>query len=695
MHLHPTAVLACLTWLASPLLAGTAEASSQHKVTVDVVGPLALVEVERPLLFEAEAGREASDEAVVDLDLPEGARLAGAEVRGGGRVLALVPAAGPRTYEQALATRGWRRSQAAVDEGTDLRVAVAAAGLGEKDRAAAWTLRYRYVVALGCRDGRFVLALPAALDPSPTPAAVTVRLELGAGAPRLAELLIGGATVRASGHPAVARAVVSGRMPWEVAFALRPAPARAGGLPAAALAAWGSAPGKGKAGWLALGLCRPPAAPRKPPPERLWLLIDRSRSMGLPGAAASRDLARALVEALPPSARFNAVLFDRSVEPLFPVPRAATLEALAAIDEAVGPGSLKNGSDLPAALRRAVALARAEGGEAPAAWVLISDGALADEHTAGVLASAVAPLDAARSDMAVLVLRPEEDEPAPLPARQALAALPGRLGGVLRELGVSRAAAAAPAIVAALRAGGDLLEPRVVSGGGDWRFSAPAVPAGEGAALLVSVPAAALTSEVRGRHDGAAVAATVHAARIPAGWLGGLGASPPVAWVRVAPGAAAAVARPALGEPEAVARGQMDRLVVRNALSLAFLPRARACYLTRPVKEARDFALRGKLRLELLLDRGEVLAATVKSSTLGRPEIEACLREAAFALEVPRALHSDAPVIAALNLLFQPPAAAAKPVSGSTGDGGAPVSEEIDLILGPMTKSDPLELLRE
>ena len=67
----------------------------------------------------------------------------------------------------------------------------------------------------------------------------------------------------------------------------------------------------------------------------------------------------------------------------------------------------------------------------------------------------------------------------------------------------------------------------------------------------------------------------------------------------------------------------------------------------------------------------------------------ACLREAAFALEVPRALNSDAPVIAALNLLFQPPPST-KPAAAAP-----PVSEEIDLIIGPLPKSDPLQLIQD
>ena len=93
------------------------------------------------------------------------------------------------------------------------------------------------------------------------------------------------------------------------------------------------------------------------------------------------------------------------------------------------------------------------------------------------------------------------------------------------------------------------------------------------------------------------------------------------------------------------------------------------------------------MRLELHLERGEMMDAVVRQSTLGRPDIEACLREAAFTLEVPRAMHNDAPVVANLNLVFRPRTEASRPDA-------SPLSAEIDRILGPMpVGSDPLELL--
>jgi hypothetical protein len=98
----------------------------------------------------------------------------------------------------------------------------------------------------------------------------------------------------------------------------------------------------------------------------------------------------------------------------------------------------------------------------------------------------------------------------------------------------------------------------------------------------------------------------------------------------------------------------MERSVVRDSLSLAYTPRARACYLTRSARTPEDRDLSGRVRIAIDLVRGEVGAARILSSTLARPSIEQCLRESAFALDVPRAYRNDDPVTAVLNLVFRP-----------------------------------------
>jgi len=101
-------------------------------------------------------------------------------------------------------------------------------------------------------------------------------------------------------------------------------------------------------------------------------------------------------------------------------------------------------------------------------------------------------------------------------------------------------------------------------------------------------------------------------------------------------------------------RGFMERSVVRDALSLAYTPRARACYLGRSARTPADRELSGRVRIALDMVRGEVVAARILSSTLAHPGIEGCLREAAFALDIPRAYRNDDAVTAVLNLVFRP-----------------------------------------
>jgi hypothetical protein len=139
--------------------------------------------------------------------------------------------------------------------------------------------------------------------------------------------------------------------------------------------------------------------------------------------------------------------------------------------------------------------------------------------------------------------------------------------------------------------------------------------------------------------------------------------------------APAATSKPSDG----AVHGRMDPTVLRNALALAFMPRARACYLSRKVAKAGDAYLRGRMKLELSIERGELHDAVVRSSTLGHPDIENCVRNAAWAVEYPRPEHRDAPTTANLNLVFQPRTAQESPPDAS------PLDREIELILGPLT----------
>jgi hypothetical protein len=134
--------------------------------------------------------------------------------------------------------------------------------------------------------------------------------------------------------------------------------------------------------------------------------------------------------------------------------------------------------------------------------------------------------------------------------------------------------------------------------------------------------------------------------------------------------------------PEAVVKGSMDRIVMRNVLSLAFMPRARACYLTRSGATPALRDLTGRVRLAIDVVRGEVERAAIESSTLNNADVETCLREGAFAVDVPRVVRNDAPVTAVLNLVFRPQTPEQKrgPDLGAVGD-------QIDLIIEEAKRS--------
>jgi hypothetical protein len=702
--------------------AATAKTPTPAPPVIDIQlrGPLALIEVDRPLRWGREYGARAVDEVVLDFALPAGARLARAELRGANpstppmRLRPAVAATARAAYGEALRERQWRRQKVApqIDEGADLRLAVAGLGLSGTAEPEAWRVRARFVAPLVCRAGDLVLAFPAALDATSIDMAVHVHPD-GQGA-AIDRLEIGDGKFS---HPraAVQSQVKSGN-PWELV--IRPARGanRLGNL---LVARAGNA--------IAANLCRAPvpratAAVPVPAsgPGRVLFLIDRSRSMGPQGASSAGALAKAIVLALPPGARFAAVLFDREAAPLFPVFRAPTLEATGALESAIEAGSLRNGTNLVAALRRAEQLLAgdlAEPGAArdarPPLVVVITDGAVPDDQTRAAVEQVSRGPGLGRARFAVLMLRKTDDEPPTPAALRTLAALPARRGGLFRQIDPIGAAGQAVDLIAALAAGGDLVDLQTVSGFGPGHFGQKAVAPGQGTTWLGSVsrgkggdPPPPLWG-LRGSLGGQVVrwelaldqATAVEAAWAPA--VEALATSPArlPAWEALPETGAplALLTPPPPEEPTALTgKGQLDRDVVHRALAYAYLPRARACYLTRAVKTAADFQLRGRLRLELHLERGEMTDAVVARSTLGRAEIERCLREAAFLVDVPRPSLADVPAIAALNLVFRPRTDPAAQDGALPSDADRGLAQSIDHLLGPRgPAADPLELLIE
>jgi hypothetical protein len=627
----------------------------------------------------------------LDLGLPEGAALLDWEVidRAGSTHLA------SQTEVQAnaglAAALKMRRLSlpAAMEEGMAYRVHITPIADGEKA-----VLHFRYTTVVGCRSGQLVLRMPEDLEENPVPAEVTVTLAPSPDGFALAEANLFGrpAELRRGAHDLIMRGTTPARAAWEIAWRYaRPRGGFSGQVLAAAaraprLDATSGRPKKVEQYELASLLCRDDGLAKPEFPARILLLVDRSRSVGPGGVSAERALARALVEALPPSVPFGAIPFGVEATPVFSLPRMPTREALEAFASASDPNRLENGTDVTQALARARAMLDAGGDDGVGTtWVvLLTDGALPASQNAEGMSKALAGARGQNLKVLVLLVRQQGDDDAPASAVAEYVHFARKFGGLVRVIVQGNPADAASGILAAMARGGDLLEVRLDSG-----KLADVLSPGRGASLVFNDPAR-LPKDRRVHARARGFDADMHVETLPAPvkreWLDPLlDVGKRRAWT----GANTSMAIAILPSPaqtnklsDGVVHGRMDPTVLRNALSLAFMPRARACYLSRKVAKAGDAYLRGRMKLELSIERGELHDAVVRSSTLGHPEIENCVRRAAWAVEYPRPEHRDAPTTANLNLVFQP-RTAQEPAPDAT-----PLDREIELILGPLTVTE-------
>jgi hypothetical protein len=482
---------------------------------------------------------------------------------------------------------------------------------------------------------------------------------------------------------------VSTRAGWEVSWAPRAAPARAAG-PAlgGSLALAKAAPAGSKATpaeTIVAVSVDARGRPEAPPPPNVLLLIDRSRSVGLAGQSSERDLARRVLEALPPATRFDALFFDRATKRLFPMSRPATREAIGAMDAEMVPDRLHNGTDLPAALHEAGALlAREASAFGPRTLVaIITDGALPESTDGPALVKALGAPAGVAVSVAAWIVRGKADDKPPAAAMRALRALAARHDGIVRELRGSEVAETLAPALAALARGGDVADVRLAAGGTERPLAESLAP-GEGRARVLSLAASGREPlAVTGTAHGAHVRAALRPQPVDADWLRALAGPERAPRLLAADDLAVLVERGAIHAEAVPERGYFgtDRTVVRNTLSLAYMPRARACYLNRTAATQALRDLEGRVRLAIELSRGEVTNAVVQSSTLHHPAIEACLREGAFAIEVPRSA-ADATVTAVLNLVFRPRTPEKKSAPGD--DLGA----QIDLVIEELQRQE-------
>jgi hypothetical protein len=575
-----------------------------------------------------------------------------------------------------------------MDEGTDYRVHITPIADGEKA-----VLHYRYAAVVGCRAGQLVLHLPENLEENPVPAEVTVTLAPSPDGLALAEASLASrpADIPTGRRPLIMRGAAPARAAWEIVWRYARAP---GSFAGQALAAAARVPridsttGRPKTvpQYELTGLlCRDDGPAKPAPPARVALLVDRSRSVGPGGVSAERALARGLIEALPPSVSFNAIPFGVEATPVFALPRMPTREALEAFTAAADPNRLENGTDVALALARARAMVDAGDDDgAGATWVvLVTDGALPASQNAESMQKSLSGARERSLKVLVLLVRQQGDDEVPASAIAEYAKFARKFGGLVRVVPQGNVGDTAGGILAAMARGGDWLDVRLDSG-----KLAEVLSPGGGASIAFNDPAR-LPKDRRVRVSARGFDADLRVETMPAlvkrEWLDPLldaVSGKRRAWAGANASMAIAIlpAPSHTGKPsDDMVHGRMDPTVLRNALSLAFLPRARACYLSRRVAKAGDAYLRGRMKLELSIERGELHDAVVRSSTLGNPDIENCVRKAAWAVEYPRPEHRDAPTTANLNLVFQPRTAQESPPDAS------PLDREIELILGPLT----------
>ena len=593
-----------------------------HRIAVDARGPLALVEVTREL--PGARGDGGGLEAILDLALPDRGVLVSVEVRDGERwrdvdqAKAVESARAADLYQSECAARGATAASEPLDDSAAYRVRVARAARGGR---APIVLRYRFAAAAAFSAGRYRLRFPAAPESVPPPAEVAVTTRDSG------DVEIAGARAPFSGGSGHAAGRASTRAGWEISWSPRDAGA-AGESPTleARLALAAVSPTETALGYAVRSRgARPPG-----PPSSVLLLVDWSRSVGLPGLSAERDLARRVLESLPPSLRFDALFFDRGTKRLFPMSRPATREAIDSFEAEMVPSRLENGTDLPAALRDAGALLRREASAfgPRALLVLVTDGAIPDQQDGAALDCALGRLPGMELGVAAFVVRPADDDSMAPAARQALRVFAGARGGVAREVTAGDIEEAVREGLGALDRGGDLTAVRLLSDGHAHTLAEALAPDGgvSGVVLLAGGhPPHTLEVEAsaRGRRVAAAPRRSAIASLALSGGHPGAGPDPDRAG---AGRARRACPRSAIAS-EPLVKGSMDRLVMRNVLSLAYMPRARACYLDRTGATPAERDLAGKVRLAIDVARGEVERASIESSTLNHADIErACGR---------------------------------------------------------------------
>jgi hypothetical protein len=123
------------------------------------------------------------------------------------------------------------------------------------------------------------------------------------------------------------------------------------------------------------------------------------------------------------------------------------------------------------------------------------------------------------------------------------------------------------------------------------------------------------------------------------------------------------------------ASGGLDKAILRRLVRTHVIPLAKACY-DRALRK--DDRLAGSLELVFEVSRGEVVAASIEKSSFGVPELEACVTDAVFTIDVPRVVETDREI----TMVRYPLSFVVE---------GATVTDEVKPEPKPADPNDPLE----
>ncbi|MCB9749880.1 MAG: VWA domain-containing protein [Myxococcales bacterium] len=441
-------------------------------------------------------------------------------------------------------------------------------------------------------------------------------------------------------------------------------------------------------------------------PDHVLVLIDRSRSTDAGMHRQALRLLSALFDHLPPTATFDALSFARVPTALVERPAERRRGRWPSVRDDRARTQLANkldgqrreqGTDIGAALTMAGARLRERGAKRPLILVL-TDGMLPPGHPPGaVRATYEQAIAGLRSRPAMLLF---VDEPmltheglAPThPAAMLASALDARIrldrldkrepdiGALLSsprvvtdlEIALPRRASLDDAPTTGLVSGHVIVARGTYEG---TRPPAATIKARDGGASFQTTARA----KVEGVAPPALVAALAGADLDKATREGFV--RPP--WITNRDRRLAQLTITWAGRGNQSVRGYLDRRIFRNYLGTRVYPRARACYnevLTR------NEVLGGRVTLELEVSKGEVMLASVAKSELDHPDarFEACLVEAAWALDIPAGTGDDRIYRVRYPLQFSPPRGGRPSVEDDALDLGT-----IELLLGPRPSGPP------